>query len=77
MPRIVTAGVSRDHRKSTGENVDDLSFPFIAPLGAHYNCSLGSHELQSVSRGTLFPRRLGFLIACLQTCAEVVRGNVA
>jgi hypothetical protein len=34
MPGIVTACIARDDRKSIGENVDDLSFSLVAPLGA-------------------------------------------
>ena len=31
---IVSTGVAGDHRKILGENVDNLAFAFIAPLGA-------------------------------------------
>jgi hypothetical protein len=41
---VMAARVPRYHRKPVRENVDDLPFTFIAPLGAHYDCSLGSHE---------------------------------
>jgi hypothetical protein len=77
MPGIVTAGVSYDDRKSTGENVDDLSFPFVAPLGAYYDCSLGSHEFPSVSCGTLFRRPAWPFDQSRQTWTEVARGIVA
>ncbi len=32
---VVSSGVARHHRKILGEDVDDLAFAFIAPLGAH------------------------------------------
>ena len=33
MSGIMAAGVARDHIKALGENIDDLTFTFIAPLG--------------------------------------------
>jgi hypothetical protein len=44
MAGVVAAGIPGDHRKPVGKNVNDLSLPLVAPLGAHYHCSLGSHE---------------------------------
>jgi hypothetical protein len=62
MPGVVAACIPSDDRKSIGENVNDLSFSLIAPLGSHYNRSLSSHELQSISCDAPFPRPLGLLI---------------
>jgi hypothetical protein len=42
-------------------------------LGAQYHCCLGSHVLQSISFGALFPAWLSRLIERLRG----VRGNVA
>jgi hypothetical protein len=53
----VAACIPGDDRKSIGENVNDLSFSLIAPLGAQYYRSLSSHELQSISCDALFPAR--------------------
>src|ERR1700722_9968224 len=44
MAGIVAAGIPGDPRESVGKNVNDLSLPLVAPLAAHYYCSLGSHE---------------------------------
>jgi hypothetical protein len=37
MAGIVSASIARNYRKVFGENVDNLPFAFIAPLGANYN----------------------------------------
>ncbi len=65
MPGVVTARIARHHRKPIGKNVDDLSLSLIAPLGAQYYRSLGSHVLQSISCDALFPCRFGLLIELL------------
>ena len=70
MSGIVTAGIARDDGKSIGENVDDLSFSLVAPLGAQYHCCLGSHVLQSISCGALFPAWLSLLIERLRRGAR-------
>jgi hypothetical protein len=38
----VAAGVSRHHRKSLGEYVNNLAFALVAPLGADNNRSSAS-----------------------------------
>ncbi len=43
MSRIVPSGVAGHDIKSSGEDVNDLPFAFIAPLGAEYYSSFGSH----------------------------------
>ncbi len=65
MSGVVTARIARHHRKPLGKNVDDLSLSLVAPLGAQYHRSLGSHELQSISCDAPFPCRLGLLIELL------------
>jgi hypothetical protein len=36
VPRIVPALVARDERELRREQIDDLAFPFVAPLGAEH-----------------------------------------
>src|SRR5271170_5793935 len=45
MPGIVATRIARHDGEPFRENIDDLAFAFIAPLGADYYRRLSSHEI--------------------------------
>jgi hypothetical protein len=42
---IVPAGIARHGAEALAQHVHNLALALVAPLGAHYHCSLGSHGI--------------------------------
>jgi hypothetical protein len=61
MAGVVAAGISRHDGKMVGENVYDLAFAFVAPLGAdNHRCLASLHSIAHSSPVGGFHRNLDF-----------------